>query len=62
MYWIDLQSWIRYKLVLGLVVLDGHNAQACNDAVMVILKRYDICRNDIILSINDTMNMSLVTS
>jgi hypothetical protein len=24
-YWIDLQSWIRYKLALGLAVLDRHD-------------------------------------
>jgi hypothetical protein len=61
-YWIDLQSWIRYKLVLGLAVPDGHNAQACNDAAMAVLKRYGIRRSDIVLSINDTTNMSLATS
>jgi hypothetical protein len=43
-YWIDLQSWIRYKLALDLAVPDGHNAQACNDATMAVLKRYGICR------------------
>ncbi|CAK9225797.1 unnamed protein product [Sphagnum troendelagicum] len=62
MYWINLQSWIRYKLVLGLAMPDGHNAQACNDAVMAILKHHDICRSDIVLSINNTTNTSLVTS
>jgi hypothetical protein len=61
-YWIDLQSWIWYKLALGLAVPDGHNAQACNDAAMAILKHYGIRRNDIVLSINNTTNMSLVTS
>jgi hypothetical protein len=61
-YWIDLQSWIRYKLAFGLAMPDGHNAQTCNDVAMVVLKRYDIRRNDIILSINDTMNTSLTTS
>jgi len=49
-------------LALGLVVPDGHNAQACNDAAMAVLKRYSIRRSDIILSINDTINMSLATS
>jgi hypothetical protein len=29
-----------------------HNAQACNDAAMAILKRYGIHYNDIVLSIN----------
>jgi hypothetical protein len=62
MYWIDLQLWIRYKLALGLAVPDGHNAQACNDAAMAVLKRYGIHRNDIVLSINDTTNTSLATS
>ncbi len=61
-YWIDLQSWIRYKLALGLAVPDGHNAQACNDATMAVLKRYGIRRNDIVLSINDTTNTSFATS
>jgi hypothetical protein len=61
-YWIDLQSWIRYKLALGLAVPDGHNAQACNDATMAVLKRYGIRRSDIVLSINDTTNTSLATS
>jgi hypothetical protein len=61
-YWIDLQSWIQYKLALGLVVPDGHNAQACNNAAMAVLKRYDIRRSDIVLSINDTTNMSFTTS
>ncbi|CAK9208975.1 unnamed protein product [Sphagnum troendelagicum] len=41
---------------------DGHNAQACNDAAMAILKRYDIRHIDIILSINDTTNMSFATN
>jgi hypothetical protein len=41
---------------------NGHNAQACNDVAMAILKHYDICRNDIILSINDTTNTSIATS
>jgi hypothetical protein len=36
LYWIDLQSWIWYKLALGLDVRDGHNAQACNDAAMAV--------------------------
>jgi len=49
-------------LALGLAVPDGHNAQACNDAAMAVLKRYDIHRSNIVLSINDTMNMSLATS
>ncbi len=62
MYWIDLQSWIRYKLALGLAVPDGHNAQACNDAAMAVLKRYSIHCSDIVLSINNTMNTSLATS
>jgi hypothetical protein len=61
-YWINLQSWIRYKLAFGLAVPDGHNAQACNDAAMAVLKRYGIRRNDIVLSINDTMNTSLATN
>ncbi|CAM6030958.1 unnamed protein product [Sphagnum balticum] len=60
-YWIDLQSWIRYKLALGLAVLDGHDAQAYNNAAMVILKHYGIRRNDIVLSINDTTNTSVAT-
>jgi hypothetical protein len=38
MYWIDLQSWIRYKLAIGLTMPNGHNAQACYDAAMTILK------------------------
>jgi hypothetical protein len=61
-YWIDLQLWIRYKLTLGLAVPDGHNAQACNDATMAVLKCYGIRRSDIVLSINDTTNTSLATS
>jgi hypothetical protein len=48
--------------VLDLAALDGHNAQACNNAAMVVLKRYDIRCSDIVLSINDTSNMSFVTS
>jgi hypothetical protein len=43
-------------------VLNGHNAQACNDAAMAVLKCYGIRYNDIVLSINDTMNTSLATS
>ncbi|CAK9209441.1 unnamed protein product [Sphagnum troendelagicum] len=62
MYWIDLQSWIRYKLALSSAVPDGHYAQACNDAAMAVLKRYGIRRSNIVLSINDTMNTSLATS
>jgi len=62
MYWIDLQSWIRYKLALGLAVPNRHNAQTCNDAAMAVLKRYNIRCSDIVLSINDTMNMFLATS
>ncbi len=61
-YWIDLQSWIRYKLAFGLAVPDGHNAQACNDATMAVLKRYGIRRSDIVLSINNTTNTSFATS
>jgi len=41
---------------------DGHNAQACNDAAMAVLKRYGIRHSDIILSINDTTNTSLATN
>ncbi len=41
---------------------DGHNAQACNDAAMAVLKRYSIHRSDIVLLINDTTNTSLATS
>jgi hypothetical protein len=61
-YWIDLQSWIRYKLALGLAVPNGHNAQACNNVAMAVLKHYNIHHSDIILSINDTTNTSLATS
>jgi hypothetical protein len=61
-YWIDLQSWIRYKLALSLAVPNEHNAQACNDAAMAVLKRYGIRRSNIVLSINDTMNTSFATS
>jgi hypothetical protein len=61
-YWIDLQSCIWYKLAFGLAVPDGHNAQACNDAAMAVLKRYGIRCSDIVLSINDTTNTSLATS
>jgi hypothetical protein len=61
-YWIDLQSWIRYKLAFGLAMPDGHNAQVCNDAAIIVLKRYDIHHNDIVLSINDTTNTSLATN
>jgi hypothetical protein len=43
-------------------MLDGHNAQACNDVAMAVLRRYDIYRSDIILSINDTTNASIATS
>jgi hypothetical protein len=43
-------------------VPDGHNAQACNDVAMAVLKRYDIRRSDIVLSINDITNTSLATS
>jgi hypothetical protein len=60
-YWIDLQSWIQYKLALGMAVPDGHDAQACNDTAMAVLKRYGIRRSDIILSINDTTNASIAT-
>jgi hypothetical protein len=42
-------------LALGLAMLDRHNA------TMVVLKRYDICRSDIVLSINDTTNVSVTT-
>jgi hypothetical protein len=62
MYWINLQLWIRYKLAFGWAMPDGHNAQACNDAAMAVLKRYDIRHNDTVLSINDTTNTSLTTS
>jgi hypothetical protein len=48
--------------VFGLAMLDGHNAQACNDAAMAVLKLYGIHCSDIILSINDTTNTSLTTS
>ncbi len=41
---------------------DGHNSQVCNDAAMAVLKCYDICYNDIVLSINDITNVSIVTS
>jgi hypothetical protein len=58
-YWIDLQLWIRYKLVFGLAVLDEHGIQACNDMTMAVLKRYSIRRSDIILPINDTANASV---
>jgi hypothetical protein len=61
-YWIDLQSWIRYKLALGLAMPDGHNTQACNDAAMAVLKRYGIHRSDIVLLINDTTNTSFATN
>jgi hypothetical protein len=61
-YWIDLQSWIRYKLALGLAMPDRHNAQACNNAAMAVLKRYGIRRSDVFLSINNTTNKSLATS
>ncbi len=60
MYWIDLQSWIQYRLVLGLAVLDRHDTQMCNDVAMAILKHYDIHCNNIILSINNTTNMFVV--
>jgi hypothetical protein len=59
-YWINLQSWIRYKLALGMAVPE-HDAHACNDTVMVILKHYGICRSNIVLSINDTTNLSVAT-
>jgi hypothetical protein len=39
-----------------------HNAQACNDAAMAILKRYGIHCNDIVLSINYTINTFVITS
>ncbi len=61
-YWIDLQSWIRYKLALGLAMPDRHNAQACNDAAMGVLKHYSIHRSDIVLLINDTTNTSFATN
>lgn len=61
MYWINLQSWIQYKLVFGLAAPNKHNAQVCNDTAMAVLKRYGIRRNDIILSINNTTNMSVAT-
>ncbi|CAM6069157.1 unnamed protein product [Sphagnum tenellum] len=47
---------------LDLAVLDGHNAQACNNAAMAIVKRYGIRRSDIVLLINDTTNTPLATS
>jgi hypothetical protein len=42
-------------------MLNGHNAHACNDAAMAIVKCYGIRRNDIILSINNTTNTSVAT-
>ncbi len=39
-----------------------HDVQACNDAAMAILKRYGIHCNDIVLSINYTINMFVTTS
>jgi hypothetical protein len=60
-YKIDLQSWIRYKLAPGLAMLDGHNAQACNNAAMAILKCYGICCSDIVLLINGTTNAFIAT-
>jgi hypothetical protein len=56
-----MQPWIWYKMVFDLAVLDGHGVQACNDAAMAILKRYDIRHSDIILSINDTTNALIAT-
>jgi hypothetical protein len=56
-YWIDMQSWIRYKLALNMVVPNGHDAQACNDgirrndAAMAILKHYGIRRNDAAMAV-----------
>jgi hypothetical protein len=40
---------------------DGHNAQACNNMAMVVVKHYSIRRNDIVLSTNDMTNVSIAT-
>jgi hypothetical protein len=48
-------------MALGLAVLDEHGAQTCNDAAMAVLQCYGIRRNDIFLSINDTINVSITT-
>jgi hypothetical protein len=45
-----------------MAVPDRHDARACNDVAMAILNRYGICHSDIILLINDTNNVSVVTS
>ncbi|CAM6007401.1 unnamed protein product [Sphagnum balticum] len=55
-------SYILMMPAFGLAVPNEHNAQACNDAAMAVLKHYGIRRNDIVLSINDTMNTSFATS
>lgn len=41
---------------------DGHDTQAYNDMTMAVLKHYSIRRNDIVLSINDIINVSIVTN
>jgi len=43
-------------------MLDGHNTQAYNGMAMAVLKHYGIRRNDIVLLINDTINVSVVTN
>jgi hypothetical protein len=45
-----------------LAVLDEHDAQACNNVAMAVLKHYDIHHSNIIMSINDRINASIATS
>jgi hypothetical protein len=43
------------QIALDFALPNGHDAQACNDVTMAILKRYDIHHSNIILSINNTI-------
>jgi hypothetical protein len=44
-----------------LAVPNEHDAQACNNVAMAVLKRYDIRHSNIIMSINDMINASIAT-
>jgi hypothetical protein len=43
------------QIALDFALPNGHDAQACNNVTMAILKRYDIRHSNIILSINNTI-------
>jgi hypothetical protein len=54
-------DWRLYRLSLGLIQPLSHASEDCSDAVLEVLSRFGVRKEDVLYAVNDTTNSSVKT-